>query len=465
MSNEATQTEQLASMPENKMGVMPVNKLLISMSVPMMISMLVQALYNVVDSMFVSYISEYALTAVGLAFPAQNLMISVGVGTGVGVNALLSKSLGEKNFDAANKAAVNGIFLAFCSWAAFALLGGFFSRTFMALQTDVPEIIAYGDTYLTIIAVASVGMMFQICFERLLQSTGKTIYTMLSQGLGAVINLILDPLLIFGLGPFPAMGIAGAALATVIGQCVGALLGLFCNLRRNPEITISFRGFRPHGVTIRKIYAVGVPSIIMSSIGSVMTFGMNKILGAFNSTAVAVFSAYFKLESFIFMPVFGLNNGIVPIIAYNYGARKPDRIRAAAKLGFLYGAAIMAVGVLLFWLIPGRLLGIFNASDYMLEIGIPALRLISLSFLPAAFGIVTSSVCQALGHGVLSLIVSVLRQLVLILPVSWLLGHFVGLSAVWAAFPFAEVFSFLLSAVFMGYMFKTVVRPLEQPEP
>ena len=447
------------------MGVMPVRQLLITMSLPMMISMLVQALYNVVDSMFVSYISEYALTAVGLAFPAQNLMISVGVGTGVGVNALLSKSLGEKNFDAANKAAVNGIFLAFCSWAAFALLGGFFSRTFMALQTDVPEIIAYGDTYLTIIAVASVGMMFQICFERLLQSTGKTIYTMLSQGLGAVINLILDPLLIFGLGPFPAMGIAGAALATVIGQCVGALLGLFCNLRRNPEITISFRGFRPHGVTIRKIYAVGVPSIIMSSIGSVMTFGMNKILGAFNSTAVAVFSAYFKLESFIFMPVFGLNNGIVPIIAYNYGARKPDRIRAAAKLGFLYGAAIMAVGVLLFWLIPGRLLGIFNASDDMLEIGIPALRLISLSFLHAAFGIVTSSVCQALGHGVLSLIVSVLRQLVLILPVSWLLGHFVGLSAVWAAFPFAEVFSFLLSAVFMGYMFKTVVRPLEQPEP
>ena len=447
------------------MGVMPVRRLLITMSLPMVISMLVQALYNVVDSMFVSYISEYALTAVGLAFPAQNLMISVGVGTGVGVNALLSKSLGEKNFDAANKAAVNGIFLAFCSWAAFALLGGFFSRTFMALQTDVPEIIAYGDTYLTIIAVASVGMMFQICFERLLQSTGKTIYTMLSQGLGAVINLILDPLLIFGLGPFPAMGIAGAALATVIGQCVGALLGLFCNLRRNPEITISFRGFRPHGVTIRKIYAVGVPSIIMSSIGSVMTFGMNKILGAFNSTAVAVFSAYFKLESFIFMPVFGLNNGIVPIIAYNYGARKPDRIRAAAKLGFLYGAAIMAVGVLLFWLIPGRLLGIFNASDYMLEIGIPALRLISLSFLHAAFGIVTSSVCQALGHGVLSLIVSVLRQLVLILPVSCLLGHFVGLSAVWAAFPFAEVFSFLLSAVFMGYMFKTVVRPLEQPEP
>ena len=447
------------------MGVMPVNRLLLTMSLPMMISMLVQALYNVVDSVFVSYISEDALAAVGLAFPAQNLMISVAVGTGVGINALLSKSLGEKNFETANQAAVNGVFLAFCSWAIFAVLGGLFSRTFMTLQTQVDSIISYGTTYLSIVSVVCVGMMFQICFERLLQSTGKTIFTMISQATGAVINLILDPLLIFGLGPFPEMGIAGAAWATVLGQIVGALLGLYCNLRLNPEISLNFRGFRPSGAIIRKIYAVGVPSIIMSSIGSVMTFGMNKILGAFNSTAVAVFSAYFKLESFIFMPVFGLNNGIVPIIAYNYGARKPDRIRAAAKLGFLYGAAIMAVGVLLFWLIPGRLLGIFNASDYMLEIGIPALRLISLSFLPAAFGIVTSSVCQALGHGVLSLIVSVLRQLVLILPVSWLLGHFVGLSAVWAAFPFAEVFSFLLSAVFMGYMFKTVVRPLEQPEP
>ena len=449
--------------PENKMGVMPVNRLLLSMSLPMMVSMLVQALYNVVDSVFVSWISEDALAAVGLAFPAQNLMISVAVGTGVGINALLSKSLGEKNFDAANKAAVNGIFLAFCSWVVFALLGGFFSRTFMALQTDVDSIIGYGHTYLSIVSVVSVGMMFQICFERLLQSTGKTIYTMLSQGLGAVVNLILDPLLIFALGPFPALGIAGAALATVIGQCVGALLGLYCNLRRNPEITISLRGFRPHGVTVRKIYAVGVPSIIMSSIGSVMTFGMNKILGAFNSTAVAVFSAYFKLESFIFMPVFGLNNGIVPIIAYNYGARKPERIRATVKLGFLYGLAIMAVGVALFWIVPDALLGIFNASDYMLEIGVPALQIISLSFLPAAFGIVTSSVCQALGHGVLSLIVSVLRQLVLILPTAWLLGRFVSLTAVWVAFPFAEIFSFLLSAVFMGYIFKTVVRPLEQP--
>lgn len=444
------------------MGVMPVNRLLITMSLPMMISMLVQALYNVVDSVFVSYISEDALAAVGLAFPAQNLMISVAVGTGVGINALLSKSLGEKNQEVADRTAVNGIFLAFCSWLAFAVLGGLFSRTFMELQTQVASIVDYGTTYLSIVSVVSMGMMFQICFERLLQSTGKTIYTMISQATGAIVNIILDPLLIFGVGPFPELGIAGAAWATVLGQIVGALLGLYCNLQRNPEVSISFRGFRPSGVIIRKIYAVGVPSIIMSSIGSVMTFGMNKILGAFNSTAVAVFSAYFKLESFIFMPVFGLNNGIVPIIAYNYGARKPERISRTVQLGVLYAVAIMAVGVALFWIVPRQLLGIFNASAQMLEIGVPALRVISLSFLFAAFGIVTSSVCQALGKGVLSLMVSVLRQLVLILPSAWLLGRFFGLSAVWLAFPFAEIFSFLLSAIFMTYLFRTIIRPMGQ---
>ncbi len=450
---------------ENKMGVMPVNRLLISMSLPIMLSMLVQALYNVVDSVFVSYISEDALAAVGLAFPAQNLMISVAVGTGVGINALLSKSLGERNYENANHAAVNGIFLAFCSWAAFALLGGFFSRTFMEMQTSVESIVEYGEIYLSIVSVVSVGMMFQICFERLLQSTGKTIFTMISQAVGAIINIIMDPVLIFGLGPFPEMGIAGAAWATVLGQIVGALLGLYCNLRMNPEISISFRGFRPNGAIIRKIYAVGVPSIIMSSIGSVMTFGMNKILGAFNSTAVAVFSAYFKLNSFVFMPVFGLNNGIVPIIAYNYGARKPERIERAVRLGMVYAVAIMAVGVALFWLVPDRLLGIFNASDYMLELGVPALRIISLSFLFAAFGIVTSSVCQALGKGVLSLLVSVLRQLVLILPAAWVLGQAAGLSAVWFAFPFAEIFAFLLSMTFLAHIFRTIIRPMSAAQP
>ena len=444
------------------MGVMPVRQLLITMSLPMMISMLVQALYNVVDSMFVSYISEYALTAVGLAFPAQNLMISVGVGTGVGVNALLSKSLGEKNFDAANKAAVNGIFLAFCSWAVFALLGGFFSRTFMILQTDVPEIIAYGDTYLTIIAVASAGMMFQICFERLLQSTGKTIYTMLSQGLGAVINLILDPLFIFGLGPFPAMGIAGAALATVTGQCVGALLGLLCNLRRNPEITLSFRGFRPHGVTIRKIYAVGVPSIIMASIGSVMTFGMNKILGAFNSTAVAVFSAYFKLESFIFMPVFGINNAALAIAAYNYGARKPKRILGVLKCGILGATALMLIGVAAFQLIPQVLLGLFNANADMLAVGDPALRTMSLAFVFAGACIIVGGVFQALGNSVYSMIVSIARQLVVLLPVAYLLSLSGNIDAVWFAFPIAEVASLTMTVILFLRLYRKKIRPLSR---
>ena len=453
-------SDELAQPKENKMGVLPINKLLITMSFPIMLSMLVQALYNVVDSMFVSYISENALTAVGLAFPAQNLMISVAVGTGVGINALLSKSLGEKNYEAANKCAENGVFLAFLSAIAFVVLGLAFSRTFMYLQTDIAEIAELGTTYLTICTVFSFGVMFQVCFERLLQATGRTIFTMISQGIGAVINIVLDPLMIFGIGPFPEMGIAGAAAATVIGQIIGAGFGLFFNLHYNHEIKMSFRGFRPSGSQIGKIYAVGIPSIIMSSIGSVMTFGMNKILGAFNSTAVAVFSAYFKLESFIFMPVFGLNNGMVPIIAYNYGARKPDRIMQTVKYGILYALIIMALGVLAFWVLPEQLLGIFNASDYMVTIGVPALKVMSLSFFFAAVGISVSSMCQALGHGFLSLTVSVLLQLVLILPAAWLLAHFVGLDATWWAFPFAECFSFVLSLFYMRYVYKKVVAPL-----
>lgn len=449
---------------ENKMGVMPVNRLLLTMSLPMMISMLVQALYNVVDSVFVSYISEDALAAVGLAFPAQNLMISVAVGTGVGINALLSKSLGEKNFETANQAAVNGVFLAFCSWAVFAVLGGFFSRTFMTLQTQVDSIISYGTTYLSIVSVVCVGMMFQICFERLLQSTGKTIFTMISQATGAVINLILDPLLIFGLGPFPEMGIAGAAWATVLGQIVGALLGLYCNLRLNPEISLNFRGFRPSGAIIRKIYAVGVPSIIMSSIGSVMVFGMNKILIAFTTTATAVFGVYFKLQSFVFMPVFGLNNGMVPIVAYNYGARRPDRIKRTVKLSVIYAVSIMFIGLLIFQFLPNVLLDLFRSEQDtgdMLTIGVPALRIISLSFLFAGFAIVCSSVFQALGHGVLSLVVSVVRQLMVLLPVAFLLSRIGGLAVVWWAFPIAELFSVGLSALFLRRVYRKEIHPLE----
>ena len=444
------------------MGYMPINRLLLSMSLPMMISMLVQALYNVVDSVFVSYISEDALAAVGLAFPAQNLMIAVATGTGVGINALLSKSLGEKNFDTANRTAVNGIFLAFCSWVVFAVLGGLFSRTFMELQSDVPAIVDYGTTYLSIVTVVSCGIMFQVCFERLLQSTGKTIFTMISQATGAIINIIMDPVLIFGIGPFPEMGMAGAAWATVLGQIIGALLGCWCNLHYNPELTLTFRGFRPSGTIIGKIYSVGVPSIIMSSIGSVMTFGMNKILIGFSSTAAAVFGVYFKLQSFVFMPVFGLNNGMVPILSYNYGARRKKRITGTIKLAVLYAVIIMAAGVLLFQLLPAQLMALFDASEAMQALGVSALRIISVHFLIAAYSIVISSVFQALGDGMPSLIISVARQLVVLLPAAWLLSLTGQVNNVWWAFPIAELVSCALCTLFYLRAYKRKIQPLAE---
>ena len=447
---------QETQVQENKMGVLPVNRLLISMSVPIMISMLVQALYNVVDSIFVAKLSENALNAVSLAFPVQNLMIAVATGTGVGINALLSKSLGEKNFKRANLAASNGVFLAACSYIAFALLGLFFSRTFFTVQTDVAEIVEGGTQYVAICSICSFGMFFQITYERLLQSTGKTIYTMFTQGLGAVINIIFDPIFIFVLD----MGVAGAAVATVMGQIVAAILAIILNSRKNHEITLRFRGFRPSGKIIGIIYAVGVPSIIMAAIGSVMTFGMNQILISFTTTATAVLGVYFKLQSFIFMPVFGLNNGMVPIVAYNFGARKPDRMMRAMKLGVLYATTIMMVGFAIFQVGTAVLLGFFEASDYMLEIGVPALRIISISFLFAGFCIISSSFFQALGHGVLSLIVSLVRQLVVLLPVAWLLSLSGELTLVWWSFPFAELFSVALCIFFHRYVYRREVRPM-----
>ncbi len=449
---------------ENKMGVMPINKLLISMSVPMILSMLIQALYNVVDSMFVSRINENALTAVSLAFPAQNLMIAVGTGTGVGVNALLSKSLGEKNFGKANQVANTSIFLALCSYVVFALLGGFLSRSFFLAQTDIGEIVDYGTSYLTICLMASFGVFGQVTLEKLLQSTGKTFYTMLTQGTGAIINIILDPILIFGYCGMPKMGVAGAATATVIGQVVAAILALIFNLVKNTEIHLNIKNFRPMGRIIREIYSVGVPSIIMASIGSVMTFGMNKILIAFTSTATAVFGVYFKLQSFIFMPVFGLNNGMVPIVAYNYGARNPDRIMKTAKLSIIYAVSLMLIGLAVFMTIPGKLLGIFNASDYMMEIGIPALRTISLSFFFAGYCVISSSMFQALGHGMLSLYVSVMRQLVILLPLAFLLARVGGLAYVWIAFPGAEIVAVIVCTVFFRYIYKREILPMKERE-
>ena len=445
---------------ENKMGVMPVPKLLLTMSLPMIISMLVQALYNVVDSIFVSHINENALTAVSLAFPIQNLMIAVASGTGVGVNALLSRSLGEKNYEQADKAANTSIVLALLSYLAFCLLGIFGSRAFFAAQTSDPQILEYGVQYMSVICIFSFGLFMQITLERLLQSTGRTFFNMITQGTGAILNIIFDPILIFGYFGFPKMGITGAAAATVLGQIVGMSLGILYNLKKNPEIHLSVKKMRPEGKTVKAIYSVGVPSILMMSIGSVMTFGMNKILLMFSSTAAAVFGVYFKLQSFFFMPVFGLNNGVVPIIAFNYGARNRKRILQAIRLSSMTAFCFMMCGLLAFNVIPETLLGFFNASDTMIDLGCTALRTISLSYIFAGFCIVFSSVFQALGNGVYSLIVSVARQLLVLLPSAWILAKTLGLNAVWWSFPIAEIASITISVLLLIRIYNQKVKNL-----
>ena len=446
------------------MGVMPVRRLLITMALPMMISMLVQALYNVVDSIFVAQISESALTAVSLVFPFQNLMISIGVGTAVGVNALLSRSLGEKNFALADQTAENGVFLSLLSYLAVLVLSLTLAQPFMAIQIDDPEIISYGVSYLRLVGGLSVGMFAAIMLERLLQSTGRTFYTMITQGLGAVINIVLDHLMIFGIGPFPEMGVAGAALATVIGQCVGAVLALYYNIRHNPEIHPRLRGFRSNGAVIRRIYAVGVPSILLSSIGSVMTFGMNQILTSFTSTATAVFGIYFKVQSFAFMPIFGLNNGMVPIVSYNLGAQKKKRLVGTVKFAFLLALCIMIAGFLVFQLLPAPILRLFDASDTMLSIGVPALRIISISFLLASGSIISISTLQALGKGVQSMTISFTRQLIVLLPVAWLLSLRGTLESIWWAFPIAEVVTLALSVFLLAHAYRTLVKPMPDEE-
>ena len=435
---------------ENKMGVQPVGRLLAGMAIPMMISMLVQALYNVVDSVFVSRISENAFNAVGLAFPLQNLMIAVGAGTAVGINALLSRSLGEKKQDMADRAAGTGIFLSLCSAVVFALIGIFLSRPFfMAQAKTVPEIVEMGTSYTRICLGLSVGLFCQFCFERLLQSTGRTMLSMVTQIIGAVINIILDPVFIFGLCGMPKMGVTGAAVATVLGQFVGALLAILLNLKYNPEIRIRLRLIRWDKPVVREIYRVGVPSIVMQSIGSVMTFGMNKILFVFTPTATAVFGAYFKIQSFIFMPVFGLNNGMLPIISYNYGAARMDRVKRTVRLTICTAVCIMTVGFAVFQLAPATLLTLFDASAEMTAIGVPALRIISISFLLAGFCIIAGSVCQAIGNPLYSMMVSICRQLVVLLPAAWLLAQSGRLELVWWSFPIAEIASFTLSAIFL----------------
>lgn len=456
--------EEIKNVPpqENKMGVMPVAKLLISMSAPMMISMLVQACYNIVDSIFVSQLSENALNAVSLAFPLQQLMIAVCGGTAVGMNALLSQSLGAKKFDRANKIANTGIFLFGLSCSIFILIGIFFSRPFFMMQTDVNEIVEYGTDYATVCLVASIGIFTQFCFEKILQATGRTFLTMITHLIGAVVNIILDPILIFGLFGFPRLEVAGAAIATVAGQIIAGLVAIVFNVKFNHEVHISTKLMRWDTQIIKDIYKIGLPSIIMQSIGSVMTFCLNKILLAFTTTATAVFGAYFKLQSFIFMPIFGLNNGMVPIIAYNYGAKRLDRIKKTVFLSIVIAVSIMTMGLLAFELFPHILLSLFNASEEMLAIGIPALRIIGIHFIFAGFCIIAGSVCQAIGNPTHSLIVSVCRQLVVLLPSAWILSQFGRLELVWLAFPIAECVSLILSAIFLAKTLKTVKRKINE---
>ena len=446
---------------ENKMGVMPVGKLLFTMSLPIMISMLVQALYNVVDSMFVARVSENALTALSIAFPIQNLMIAVSVGLGVGLNAVVSRALGAKDTKGVNRAATNGIMLMFICGLLFMLGGATLVRPYFEMQTDIEEIVTSGIDYTSIVMMGSMGVFMQILFERLLQSTGRTMLTMFSQGIGAIINIIFDPIFIFGYFGFPKMGVAGAAYATVLGQWVAALLGLILNIRMNPEVSINMKGFRPHGATIRLILSIGIPSVVMQSIGSVMTFLMNQILIAFSSTAVAVFGVYFKLQSFVFMPVFGLTNGTVPIVAYNFGARKGERMKKTIQYSVYAAIAIMICGALIFQSIPDKLLMLFDASDEMLRVGVPALRIISLSFPLAGFGIGAGAVFQALGFSVYSMVISLIRQLVVLIPCAYLIGMLTGdVTGVWWAFVVAEVVSLTVSALYLRRVNRNVIQTL-----
>ena len=450
---------------ENKLGVMPITKLIWNMSLPIIASMLVQALYNIVDSWFVSRVSEQALTAVSLAFPAQNLMIGLATGTAVGVNALMGRALGARLRERADRVANNGVFLAVVGFVISALLGLTCSDLFFRAQTQVESIIQMGNDYLRIVTIGSLGMFCQIMYERLLQGTGRSLLSMYTQGLGAIINIILDPIFIFGL----KMGVAGAAVATIIGQFCGFALAVWFNHRKNTDITLSLRGFRPDFQLIGEIYAIGLPSVIMIAIGSVMTFLMNKILITYHAsheTAATAFGVYFKLNSFIFMPIFGLNNGVIPIVAYNYGAQNRRRMMATIKRSALYACCIMVFGTVLFWAIPDTLLRLFDASDVMLAAGVPALRIISLSFCMAGMCIALGSSFQALGKSMYSMVTSIVRQLVFLVPIAYVLARYgaaIGNSdLVWWCYPIAEVSSLLLTLVFFRHIYKTVIAPLPE---
>ena len=450
---------------ENKLGTMPISKLIWNMSLPIIASMLVQALYNIVDSVFVSWVSEASLTAVSLAFPAQNLMISLAAGTAVGVNALLGRALGAGEQQRVDQVAMNGMFLALVGFVVSCVLGLTCAGAFLRSQTQVEEIVVMGEQYLHIVMCCSFALFGQIMLERLLQGTGRSLLSMYTQGLGAIVNIILDPVFIF----LFKMGVAGAAVATVIGQICGMLLAAYFNVKKNQDIRLRVRGFRPDWRIIGSIYAIGLPSVIMMAIGSVMTFLMNKILIVYHAaheTAATAFGIYFKLNSFIFMPVFGMNNGVVPIIAYNYGAQNRARMVEAIKRSAVYASAIMVVGMALFLAIPGTLLNIFDASETMLSVGIPALRTICLSFWIAGACIALSGSFQALGKSLYSMVISIVRQLVFLVPIAYVLARYGAANGnsnlVWWCFPLAELASLAVTLAFFRRLYRTLIAKIPE---
>ena len=451
---------QKETLQENKMGVMPVGKLLVNMALPMIISMLVQALYNIVDSVYVSQVSESAVTALSLAFPVQNMQIGFAVGVGVGVNALLSQSLGRKDQESVNWAAGQGVFLALVVTALFMLFGFFGVRPYYTMQSTVAETVEGGIAYTSISCIFTVGIFIQVLCERLLQATGRAMQTMILQGTGAIINIILDPVFIHGWWGMPRMGVAGAAVATVIGQCTGAVLGIYLNLRHNPEVQLHVKFMKPNWKVISPILEVGIPSVVMNGIGSVMNFGMNQILQGFNEVATGVFGIYYKLQSLFFMPLFGINNATISILAYNYGARKPKRIVHTLKLATAVAVCIMLVGLAVFQLFPQALLGIFNPTEEFLAIGVKALRILCLPFPVAAICISLGASFQALGKGSYSTVVSLCRQLIVLLPVAYLLSLTGDVNNVWWSFPIAEVMSALVTGLLFAKLYRQKVKPL-----
>lgn len=451
---------QKETLQENKMGVMPVGKLLVNMALPMIISMLVQALYNIVDSVYVSQVSESAVTALSLAFPVQNMQIGFAVGVGVGVNALLSQSLGRKDQESVNWAAGQGVFLALVATGLFMLFGFFGVRPYYTMQSTVAETVEGGIAYTSICCIFTVGVFIQVLCERLLQATGRAMQTMILQGTGAIINIILDPVFIHGWWGMPKMGVAGAAVATVIGQCTGAVLGIYLNLRHNPEVQLRVKFMKPNWKVIAPILEVGIPSVVMNGIGSVMNFGMNQILQGFNEVATGVFGIYYKLQSLFFMPLFGINNATISILAYNYGARKPKRIVHTLKLATAVAVCIMLVGLAVFLLFPQALLGIFNPTEEFLAIGVKALRILCLPFPVAAICISLGASFQALGKGSYSTIVSLCRQLIVLLPVAYLLSLTGSVDNVWWSFPIAEVMSALVTGLLFAKLYRQKVKPL-----